>query len=159
MATEKEVWQALKAVADPELPVISVVDLGVIRKVEVAGEAVRIAMTPTFSGCPAWDVMRREVEAAVRRLGPAEVSVETVLHPPWSSDWISAEGRARLRELGLAPPPRHSGRPEVAFLEPARCPDCGSERTTLTNAFGSGLCRALYVCQACGQPFERFKPL
>jgi ring-1,2-phenylacetyl-CoA epoxidase subunit PaaD len=127
----------------------------------VIGEDGRVVvtMTPTFSGCPALHVMRREIEAAVCGLGAAEVKVETVLFPPWSSDWLSEGTRAKLEGFGLAAPPRHGGRVEVVLLDPVACPYCHSYNTTVKNTFGPTLCKAIYYCNGCQQPFEQFKPL
>ncbi len=158
--TTDDVWRALQEVMDPEIPVVSVVEMGIIRAVEVTPAGVIVTMTPTFSGCPALDVMRRDVAAAARALGVAEVTVETVLHPPWSTEWISAAGREKLRRFGLAPPPRHAGDPAaVAFFDLAECPRCGSNHTSLRNAFGPTLCRMIWYCHDCRDAFEQFKPL
>ena len=124
MIEEAEVWEALATVKDPEIPVVSVVELGIVREVVVEGEGVTVRMTPTFSGCPALAVMRAEIEAAVRALGATPVTVETVLHPPWSTEWISEEAREKLKQFGLAPPPRHDGLLPVTFFEPVPCPRC-----------------------------------
>ncbi|CUS02804.2 Phenylacetate-CoA oxygenase, PaaJ subunit [Candidatus Promineifilum breve] len=158
--TTDDVWRALQEVMDPEIPVVSVVEMGIIRAVEVTPAGVIVTMTPTFSGCPALDVMRRDVAAAARALGVAEVTVETVLHPPWSTEWISAAGREKLRRFGLAPPPHHAGDPAaVAFFDLAECPRCGSNHTSLRNAFGPTLCRMIWYCHDCRDAFEQFKPL
>jgi ring-1,2-phenylacetyl-CoA epoxidase subunit PaaD len=136
-----------------------VVELGVVRAVEVSGERVTVRMTPTFSGCPALHVMAEEIGRAISALGVADVVVETVLYPPWSSDWITAAGRAKLKQFGLAPPPRHGGRIELALFDAAACPYCDSTNPTVKNTFGSTLCRAIHFCNDCRQPFEQFKPL
>lgn len=155
-----DVWRALESVMDPEIPVVSVVDMGIVRAVEVTPEGVAVTMTPTFAGCPALDVMRREIEAAVRRLGPERVTVHTTLHPPWSTEWISEAGREKLRRFGLAPPPRHQGNvADVAFFDLAQCPRCGSTNTSLRNAFGPTLCRMIWYCNECRDAFEQFKAL
>jgi ring-1,2-phenylacetyl-CoA epoxidase subunit PaaD len=154
-----DIWHALHDVKDPEIPVLSVVDLGVIRSVEVVENGVVVAMTPTFSGCPALDVMRAEVEACVRRLGADAVEVRVVLSPPWSTDLITDTGRAILQDFGLAPPRRHGGLIQLIFDEEAACPYCGSTNTQVKNTFGSTLCRAIYYCNSCQQPFEQFKAL
>jgi ring-1,2-phenylacetyl-CoA epoxidase subunit PaaD len=159
MVNEREVWKALEAVKDPEIPVVSVVEMGIVRAVSVDGEAVEVTMTPTFSGCPALAVMEAEITAAVHDLGVKKVTVETVLHPPWSSDWISDGARRKLKEFGLAPPPRHDGNVPVTFYQPVPCPRCDSENTTIKNSFGSSLCRAIYFCNECREPFEQFKAL
>jgi ring-1,2-phenylacetyl-CoA epoxidase subunit PaaD len=157
---EADIWRALEEVKDPEIPVVSVVEMGIIRAVDVSPEGVAVTMTPTFSGCPALDVMRREVEAAVRGLGVERVAVHTALHPPWSTEWISEAGREKLRRFGLAPPPRHVGDPAVvAFFDVAECPRCGSTNTSLRNAFGPTLCRMIWYCNECRDAFEQFKAL
>ncbi len=150
---------ALHDVKDPEIPVLSVVELGVIQSVEVTDSGVVIAMTPTFAGCPALDVMRAEIEARVRRMGVEAVEVKVVLSPPWSTDMISETGRARLKEFGLAPPPVHGGLIQLIFAEVVACPYCVSVETTVKNTFGPTLCRAIYYCDHCQQPFEQFKAL
>jgi ring-1,2-phenylacetyl-CoA epoxidase subunit PaaD len=153
------IWRALEAVKDPEIPVVSVVELGVVRSVAVEGGRVTVTITPTFAGCPALHVMQSEIEAAVRRLGAEAVTVRLALSPPWTTDWLSDATRAKLKAFGLAPPPRHNGLIQIMFDERAECPYCGSDQTELKNAFGPTLCRALYYCHACRQPFEQFKPL
>ena len=160
MLAEADIWRALEAVMDPEIPVVSVVEMGIIRAVAVSAGEVVVTMTPTFSGCPALDVMRRDIEAAVGGLGATRVMVHTVLHPPWSTEWISDAGREKLRRFGLAPPPRFSGDPTgVAFFDLAECPRCGSTRTSLRNAFGPTLCRMIWYCHDCQDAFEQFKAL
>jgi ring-1,2-phenylacetyl-CoA epoxidase subunit PaaD len=158
--TSERVWQALDEVSDPEIPVISLVELGVIREASVdeAG-AVTVQMTPTFSGCPALAVMEQDIKEKLAEEGATAVTVETVLHPPWSSDEISEAGRRKLKEFGLAPPGRHGGDVSVTFFEPVACPYCDSTNTTVKNTFGSTLCRAIHYCNDCRQPFEQFKPL
>jgi ring-1,2-phenylacetyl-CoA epoxidase subunit PaaD len=156
---ERQIWQALRRVMDPEIPVVSVVDLGVIRQVELTSNGVRISMTPTFAGCPALDVMVRQVRATAQSLGFEPVDVEIVHDPPWTTDWLSEETKDTLRSFGLSPPPEHGGNIDLVLAEPAVCPYCGSSDTVLKNRFGSALCRSIHVCQACNQPFESFKPL
>lgn len=160
MPTAEAVREALASVMDPEIPVISVVDMGIIRDVVVSPAGVVVTMTPTFSGCPALNVMQRDIEAAILRLGVEKVTVDVVLHPAWSTEWISEEGREKLRQFGLAPPPRHTGDPAaVAFFDLAVCPRCGSTNTTMRNAFGPTLCRMIWYCNDCRDAFEQFKPL
>lgn len=159
MIREEAVWQALDEVKDPEIPVVSVVEMGIVRDVVVEGEAVQVTMTPTFSGCPALAVIEREIKVAVRALGAEPVTVETVLFPPWSSEWISAEARQKLEKFGVAPPLRHDGNLPITFYEPVPCPRCGSTNTVVKNTFGSALCRAIYYCNECAEPFEQFKAL
>lgn len=158
--TASDVWRVLERVMDPEIPVVSVVEMGIIREVEITPAGVFVTMTPTFSGCPALDVMRRDIEAAARDLGVDQVTVRTVLNPAWSTEWISETGRAKLREFGLAPPPRHGGDvAAVTFFDLAECPRCGSTNTSLRNAFGPTLCRMIWYCNDCRDAFEQFKPL
>ena len=157
--TTEEVWKILDEVKDPEIPVVSVVEMGLIRTVGVEDQDVIVTMTPTFSGCPALKVMEKEVEKRLLDAGARSASVRWVYSPPWSSDWILPEARKKLSDFGLSPPPRHGGDIEHALMAPVLCPFCGSEETTLKNSFGSTLCRSIYVCNHCHQPFEGFKPL
>ena len=159
MLTEAMIRAALEDVKDPEIPVISVVDLGIIRGVRIDGDCVTIDVTPTFAGCPALGVMQAEVAQRVRELGASDVVVRLVLSPPWSTDWMTDRGRSQLRAFGLAPAPRHGGLIQLMFDGAATCPHCGSSDTILKNSFGPTLCRALYYCNHCQQPFEQFKAL
>lgn len=157
-AKEKEVWSILNTVSDPEIPVVSVVEMGIVREIFLDGVQVRVIITPTFSGCPALQVIIDDIESKLSGFG-YEAKVEKVLHPPWTSDWISDDARQKLKGFGLAPPPLHGGRVEVTFNEPVPCPYCDSKHTTIKNSFGSTLCRAIYYCNSCQQPFEQFKAL
>ncbi len=155
------VWRALAQIPDPEIPVISIVDLGVVADVRVEGARVEVDFTPTFMGCPALDVMRTQMEDAIRSLG-AEPDVRVVLDDSWSTDRISPQGREKLRHAGFAPPsPRGARPPTLVQLErgPFRCPWCGSTDTRLENVFGPTPCRSLRYCTACRQPFEQFKTI
>jgi ring-1,2-phenylacetyl-CoA epoxidase subunit PaaD len=156
--TPTEIWNILDDVTDPEIPVVSVVEMGLIRQVGLEGERVIVEFSPTFAGCPALQVMREEIERRLYEAGAGQVEVRVVHKPPWTSDWITPAGRKKLRDFGLAPPPRHAGHFEE-LLEKAVCPYCGSGDTSLKNSFGSSLCRAIYYCNACQQPFEQFKPI
>jgi ring-1,2-phenylacetyl-CoA epoxidase subunit PaaD len=161
MVTAERVWEALAEVPDPEIPVISLVDLGVVRDVEVDDGHVRVEFTPTFLGCPAVDVMRARMEEAVRALG-AEPQIDVVLDDSWSTDRITPAGREKLRESGFAPPaPREAAGPTLVQLESHafRCPYCGSTDTRLENIFGPTPCRSIRYCQSCRQPFEQFKTI
>jgi len=159
--TAEQVWAALAEVPDPEIPVISLVDLGVVRDVAVDGDRVTIEFTPTFLGCPALDAMRVRMDEAVRSLG-GDPDVRVVLDDSWSTDRITPAGRAKLREAGFAPPaPREAGEPTLVQLQTGafRCPYCGSSDTHLENLFGPTPCRSIRYCDACKQPFEQFKTL
>jgi ring-1,2-phenylacetyl-CoA epoxidase subunit PaaD len=158
--TEAQVWDALAEVLDPEIPVISLVDLGVIKEVEVENGRVRVDFTPTFMGCPALEVMQRELGAKVEELG-AEVEVRVILDDSWSTDRITPEGREKLRAAGFAPPaPRPAGKLELVQLQRGfRCPYCGSTDTRLDNLFGPTPCRSIRYCESCRQPFEQFKTI
>ena len=159
---EQRVRDALAEIADPEIPAISVVDLGVIGEVDVRDDVVRIELLPTFVGCPAIDVMRQQIGERIGALGIAErVEVEVSFATPWTSERISPAGRERLRRSGFAPPVIASSGSldELAVLPIAECPYCGSRNTTLDNPFGPTLCRAIYHCEACHQPFEQFKAI
>ncbi|HUF76213.1 MAG TPA: 1,2-phenylacetyl-CoA epoxidase subunit PaaD [Longimicrobiales bacterium] len=161
MVTAERVWAALAEVPDPEIPVISLVDLGVVRDVNVDGEQVRVEFTPTFLGCPALEVMRDRMEEAVRSLG-AEPQIEVVLDDSWSTDRITPDGRRKLRESGFAPPaPREATAPTLVQLESRafRCPYCDSTDTRLQNIFGPTPCRSIRWCASCRQPFEQFKTI
>ena len=159
--TAERVWEALAEVPDPEIPVISLVDLGVVRDIEVADGRVRVEFTPTFLGCPAVDVMRDRMEEAVRALG-GEPQIDVVLDDSWSTDRITPAGREKLRESGFAPPaPREAAGPTLVQLESHafRCPYCGSTDTRLENIFGPTPCRSIRWCASCRQPFEQFKTI
>jgi ring-1,2-phenylacetyl-CoA epoxidase subunit PaaD len=166
-ASERRIWDELSAIPDPEIPAIGLVDLGVIGSVSVAEGTAHIELLPTFVGCPAIGVMRAEIERRVADLGLADaVEVRLSFDPPWTSDRITPYGRERLRLSGFAPPSTSpaaeagAGLAELdvlAVLPVAECPYCGSRKTTLDNPFGPTLCRAIYHCAECRQPFEQFK--
>jgi ring-1,2-phenylacetyl-CoA epoxidase subunit PaaD len=160
VVTTEHVWQALGEIPDPEIPVISVVDLGVVRDVSVDGERVNIEFTPTFLGCPALEVMRDQMADAVRDLG-AEPDVQVILDDSWSTDRITPEGRRKLRASGFAPPIAGNGEPQLVQLQSQifRCPYCGSTDTRLENLFGPTPCRSIRYCSDCRQPFEQFKTI
>jgi ring-1,2-phenylacetyl-CoA epoxidase subunit PaaD len=161
MVTAEQVWEALAEIPDPEIPVISLVDLGVVRHVEIDGDRIRVEFTPTFLGCPAQEVMRDRIAEAVRALD-AEPEIDVVLDDSWSTDRITVEGRRKLAESGFAPPaPRAATGPTLVQLEARafRCPYCGSADTKLENIFGPTPCRSIRYCQSCRQPFEQFKTI
>ena len=164
-AVELLVWEALAAVRDPEIPPLSITDLGMVERVRVTDARVDVDLLPTFAGCPALDVIREEAERAAREeAGARVVAVRFVHSPPWTSDRITPAGRDALRSYGLAPP-GHGGAgafiPLASLDRPkgiAPCPYCGSGDTVLESAFGPTLCRATHFCRACRNPFESFKP-
>ncbi|KAA3659869.1 MAG: phenylacetate-CoA oxygenase subunit PaaJ [Chloroflexi bacterium] len=155
----QEIWNALNEVPDPEIPVISLVEMGIVRQVRLLADGVEVTITPTFSGCPALKVMEEEIAAKLRDIGCEQVTVKTTLSPPWTSDWITDAARDKLKAFGLAPPTKHGGDIQITFFEPVACPYCDSDNTTIKNSFGSTLCRAIHYCNNCQQPFEQFKPL
>jgi ring-1,2-phenylacetyl-CoA epoxidase subunit PaaD len=161
MVTAEQVWAAFEEIPDPEIPVISLVDLGVIRSVDVQKGRVHVEFTPTFLGCPALEVMKRALEETVSRLG-AEPDVEVIQDDSWSTDKITPAGREKLRAAGFAPPaPREASAPRLVQLQSNvfRCPYCGSTDTRLENIFGPTPCRSLRYCTSCKQPFEQFKTI
>jgi ring-1,2-phenylacetyl-CoA epoxidase subunit PaaD len=147
------------SILDPEVPVLTIADLGVLRNVTVTDHgAVEVAITPTYSGCPALDAIKHDVEAALREAGFGDVRIRTVLAPAWTTDWISERGRKALAEYGIAPPGRRGSGPVTLTLS-VRCPRCGSPDTRELSRFGSTACKALWRCSACGEPFDHFKTL
>jgi ring-1,2-phenylacetyl-CoA epoxidase subunit PaaD len=153
--------QVAESVADPELPMLTIGDLGILRDVEVDGTSVVVSLTPTYSGCPAIAEIRADVTRALAAAGFADVEVRTVLSPPWSTDWITAEGRRKLAAAGIAPPGRGPQGPIsltlIARHVEVACPACGSDDTERTADFGSTACKDLYRCRACAEPFEHMK--
>ena len=160
MVTAEQVWEVLAEIPDPEIPVISLVDLGVVKDVAVSNGTVRVDFTPTFMGCPALEVMQRAMETKIAELG-AVPEVRVRLDDSWSTDDITAEGREKLRVAGFAPPtPRPAGPLELVQLQRGfRCPYCGSTETKLENLFGPTPCRSIRYCESCRQPFEQFKTI
>jgi len=157
--SEERVWAELGEIVDPEIPVLSLVELGVIREVDVREDGVRVALRPTFAGCPALHVMRAQIGERLRALGAAKVEVEIVLDPPWSTDDIAPEARPKLAAFGLAPAPSPVIALEEILTAPRACPRCGSFNTVLRNDFGPTPCRMIHYCRACMQPFEAMKPV
>lgn len=157
--TVDEVWTALKQVMDPEIPVISLVDLNVIREVSVNGSDVAIRLVPTFSGCPALEMMRKEVEEKLRTMGFENVDVRVDRTAVWSTDELSEAVRLKLQQFGIAPPVRKGTSLVAALMLPVECPFCHSQETRLEGEFGATLCKQLFYCGDCRQSFERFKPL
>jgi ring-1,2-phenylacetyl-CoA epoxidase subunit PaaD len=158
---EHEVRRLLARVLDPEIPVLSIIDLGIVREVrQEADGRMRVAITPTYSGCPATEVIRTLVRAALDAGGYADAILEEVLSPPWTSDWLTPEGREKLRAFGIAPPEQSVASPRQLMGSAAvSCPRCGSRATERVSEFGSTPCKAHYRCSACGEPFDYFKCL
>ena len=150
-------WDAAASVVDPEIPVLTIADLGVLRDVAVSDGHVEVAITPTYSGCPAMNMIALEIELALEREGFGRPKVRTVLSPAWTTDWMSDEGRRKLREYGIAPPQAGSGRRALFGEQQVACPQCGSENTELLSEFGSTSCKALWRCKNCREPFDYFK--
>jgi ring-1,2-phenylacetyl-CoA epoxidase subunit PaaD len=144
-----EILRILDTVTDPEIPVLTVRDLGIIREVHVEGGEVEVVITPTYSGCPAMHMIEIQIMAALREAGITELRVRTVLSPAWTTAWISAEGREKLERYGIAPPREQDEHPP--------CPRCGDKDTRLLSQFGSTACKALWQCNACKEPFDYFK--
>jgi ring-1,2-phenylacetyl-CoA epoxidase subunit PaaD len=151
-------WRALADVLDPEVPVLSVLDLGIVRDVVQADDgALEVTLTPTYSGCPATEAIESAVMAALHPLGP--VRIKTKWAPAWTTDWISEEGQRKLREYGIAPPGHLVGESTIRIVRRVACPRCNSARTERLSAFGATACKALYRCIDCREPFEHFKPI
>lgn len=159
--TTREAWRVAASVTDPEVPVLTIEDLGVLRNVEVDGLRVTVTLTPTYSGCPAVDTMRDDVVLALTAAGFHPVEVRTVLSPAWTTDWMTDAGKRKLSEFGIAPPTgRAAARPgPVKVALAVKCPRCGSLDTREVSRFGSTSCKALYECRACLEPFDHFKVL
>lgn len=159
LPTIEQVWAALAQIPDPEIPVINLVEMGIVRGVMVEGNKATVIMTPTFSGCPALHLIKEQLEETTRSLGFREVEVRTVLSPAWTTDWITPEAKERLRQYGIAPPKPTSQQSFLIQLEPTptRCPRCSSLNTSVKNTFGPTLCKAIQVCNDCKEPFESFK--
>ncbi len=165
-----DVWNWLDEVKDPEVPVLSVVELGIVRDVRVDPDAVTVTITPTYSGCPAMYEIEQEIRRALTARGVGRVHLETVYAPAWTTDWISDAAKAKLAAYGIAPPARAADAPNVVPIRgrrldtaqgaaPVPCPYCGAHDTELRSFYGSTACKAIQFCRACQQPFEQFKPL
>lgn len=162
MLSPDEVYGVLNTVMDPEVPVISVVELGIVRDVAIQNEAVTITITPTYSGCPAMHEIEADIRTALLKRGVRDVKVKLVLSPAWTTDWIGPEAREKLRAYGIAPPGRAEPQGLITLTRaraPVPCPFCGSSDTRLQSEFGSTACKAIHVCNSCRQPFDEFKAL
>ncbi|KWV57793.1 phenylacetate-CoA oxygenase subunit PaaJ [Bradyrhizobium macuxiense] len=150
-------WAAAAQVVDPEIPVLTIADLGVLRNVAVHDGHVEVAITPTYSGCPAMNMIALEIAVALEREGIQRPRVRTVLSPAWTTDWMSEDGRRKLKEYGIAPPLPGSSRRALFGEQMVACPQCGSTETELLSEFGSTSCKALWRCKSCREPFDYFK--
>jgi ring-1,2-phenylacetyl-CoA epoxidase subunit PaaD len=153
------VLKLLEQVKDPEIPVLSLVDLGVITAIETRDQDVKITMTPTFVGCPALDMMKSDITEVLLKNGFSNVDIEVSFASPWNSDMISEKGKIALKKFGLAPPPSTSLIQDLEVLEHVTCPRCNGTNTELKNAFGPTLCRSIHYCNTCHEAFEQFKPV
>ena len=157
-----DVWSALRDVLDPEVPVLSVVELGIVRDVAIDDDLITVTVTPTYSGCPAMRVIEDDIAAALKARGAERVVVKTSYSPAWTTDWIPAEAREKLRAYGIAPPGAADHDAPIAIgrrRAPVRCPYCGSVETALQSEFGATACKSIHVCRSCKQPFEEFKAI
>ncbi len=152
------IWDVAAGVVDPEVPVLTIADLGVLRGVELDGDVAVVRITPTYSGCPAIEALRADILSALATEG-RRARVEVVLSPAWTTDWMSDAGRRKLEEFGIAPPRRRTAEGAVTLGLGIRCPRCGSLHTREVSRYGSTSCKALWQCQSCGEPFDRFKEL
>lgn len=158
-ATEEEVLQLLATVKDPEIPVLNVVEMGIVRKVEFDNDQVHVTITPTYSGCPAMDVIGASIKSVLHKHFGDRVAIESVLTPAWTTDWMTQTAKDKLRDYGIAPPEEGSHDKSLLFAEPRviACPKCGSKHTKLVSEFGSTACKAHYSCLDCLEPFDYFK--
>jgi ring-1,2-phenylacetyl-CoA epoxidase subunit PaaD len=159
MNSENKVWEALQQVHDPEIPSVSIVEMGMVHRVDMQAENVRVILVPTFSGCPALDFIKAQVASTLRSAGFENVQVQMDPTLAWSSDRIQPSAHEKMKQIGLAPPEKHAGHFERFIDQPVLCPYCSSDDTIEKNDFGPTLCRAIYYCNHCQQPFERFKPI
>lgn len=163
MITSEQITEWLKNVTDPEVPVLTILDLGIVRNIAVSGTpddttTVTVTITPTYSGCPAMDVIAVGIRMALAGHGISNVVIENQLSPAWTTDWMTEEGKRKLKEYGIAPPNRKAFQALGLFeSDNVECPRCGSEDTVLVSQFGPTSCKALYKCQSCKEPFEHFK--
>ncbi len=159
MHNETSALEVLAAVHDPEIPVLNIVEMGILRNVRMDGDRLIVTITPTYSGCPAMETIEADIKTCLRKAGWSNFDVETVIAPPWTTDWITDEACRKLLEYGIAPPERGSLDKSGLTASPktVRCPQCKSENTRLLSQFGSTACKALYKCNQCLEPFDYFK--
>ena len=159
VVTNEHIWSLLEEVCDPEIPVLTIVDLGIVRDVKIIDEALEVVITPTYSGCPAMNMIEVNIKALLQEQGFEKVKVTTVLSPAWTTDWLSEAGREKLRAYGIAPPQGNSEDKTALFQDEKEvpCPQCNSTNTKMTSQFGSTACKSLYKCKDCLEPFDYFK--
>lgn len=157
--TEQAIWSALATIPDPEIPVLTLVEMKIIRSVSIDGGEVHVLLSPTFVGCPALEHMKEEIRTRLADIGCGVVSIETTFSPPWTTDLLEPETLEKLRVYGIAPPPKFGHDLSSTLALPVSCPACGSTDTRMQSPFGATLCKQMYVCGNCRQPFERFKPV
>jgi ring-1,2-phenylacetyl-CoA epoxidase subunit PaaD len=157
--SKEDIWDLLKGIPDPEIPVISIVDLGILREVEIRDAKVVVSITPTYSGCPAMQAISDEIKLTLKENGIKATEIKMVYHPVWTTDWLSDDAKERLRKYGIAPPEKASVNKNLLMTEPKKvyCPRCNSLHTELISQFGSTACKALYRCLDCKEPFDYFK--
>lgn len=158
--SKKYIWQILETVVDPEVPVLTITDLGIVRDVRISGSEVEIVITPTYTGCPAMDMIAMNIRLALLENGYQNIKITSVLSPVWTTDWMSEDGKRKLKEYGIAPPnPRQQvcNNDLFAAAEAVQCPHCNSYNTHRISEFGSTACKALYQCNDCKEPFDYFK--
>lgn len=159
MYNEAQILEWLEEVKDPEIPVLSLVDLGVITNIDINEHRVAVTMTPTFVGCPAIDYMKQDVIEVLNSYGIDNVDVQVNFNEPWNSNKITEKGRKALKEFGLAPPPKHNLIVDIDILDNIECPNCGSNNSVMKTPFGPTACRSIHFCNNCKETFEQFKPL
>lgn len=158
--SQEQIWQLLETVTDPEVPVLSILDLGIVRNVQISSGEIEITITPTYTGCPAMDIIAMNIRLALAEHGCKNVTVTTILSPAWTTDWMTEEGKLKLKEYGIAPPnPKQQVCNNKLFSEneTVQCPHCNSYHTSRISEFGSTACKALYQCSECHEPFDYFK--
>ncbi len=153
----RRAWDVAAAVVDPEIPVLTIADLGVLRDIAINDGHLEVTITPTYSGCPAMNMIALEIGLALEREGFCQPRIRTVLSPAWTTDWISEDGRRKLMEYGIAPPLPAGSRRALFGVQQVACPQCGSENTEVLSEFGSTSCKALWRCKSCREPFDYFK--
>ena len=150
---KKKIWSILESVTDPEVPVLTIIDLGIVRDVKENGDEIEVVITPTYTGCPAMDMISMNIKLALLEKGYKDFKITSVLSPAWTTDWMSENGKRKLKEYGIAPPDKRFSIPK----DGVECPQCNSKNTKLISEFGSTACKALYQCEDCKEPFDYFK--